>query len=73
MKAFNLKAGMLYISIGDDTVRDMVDIDYDIRVEYNKNGGILGIEICHAKELIVPEILKFFEPARTKETKIKWW
>ena len=56
---FDLEANILYISIKDDKVEDMEDIDEDIWVEYNKSGEIIGIEIHRVKELIIPEILKF--------------
>ncbi len=56
---FDPEANILYISIKEDKVEDMEDIDDDIWVEYNKNGEIIGIEIHRVKELIIPEILKF--------------
>jgi len=51
---FDPEANILYISIRDDKIKDMEDIDDDIWVEYNEKGEIIGIEIHRAKELIVP-------------------
>ncbi len=62
---FDPEANILYISIKDDKVKDMEDIDDDIWVEYNEKGEIIGIEIHRAKELIVPEILKFIDAVKS--------
>lgn len=64
---FDPEANILYyISIRDDKVKDMEDIvDDDIWVEYNEKGEIIGIEIHRAKELIVPEILKFIDAVKS--------
>lgn len=37
----------------------------NVRAEYNEKGEIIGIEIHRAKELIVPEILKFIESVKS--------
>ena len=62
---FDPEANILYISIKDDKVKDMEDIDDDIWAEYNEKGEIIGIEIHRAKELIVPEILKFIDAVKS--------
>ncbi|MFQ6120967.1 MAG: DUF2283 domain-containing protein [Methanosarcinales archaeon] len=58
---FDPEANILYISIKDEKVEDMKDINDEVWVEYNRNDEIIGIEIHCAKEIIVPEIIKFLE------------
>lgn len=62
---FDPEANILYISIKEEKVKDMEDIDDDIWVEYNEKGEIIGIEIHRARELVVPEILKFIDAVKS--------
>ena len=62
---FDPEANILYISIKEEKVKDMEDINDDIWVEYNEKGEIIGIEIHRAKELIVSEILKFIDAVKS--------
>ena len=57
-------ADILYISVKEEVVKDMDELDEDIFIEYNENGEIIGIEIWQARKYVVSKILKFIESAK---------
>jgi len=58
---FDPEANILYISIKDDKVKDMEDIDDDIWVEYNEKGEIIGDITTLRNPEVVHEIKEALE------------
>ncbi|HLE64589.1 MAG TPA: DUF2283 domain-containing protein [Candidatus Bathyarchaeia archaeon] len=51
MKAhYDPDVDILYLVIRRGPIRDSRELDEDIRVEYDKNGTIVGIEISNARK-----------------------
>ncbi len=57
-------ADILYLGFKDAEVENVVDVDDDAYLEYDKNGEIVGIEIHRVRDLIFPELLKYLLKAK---------
>jgi len=57
-------ADILYLGFKDAEVENVVDVDDDVYLEYDKNGEVVGIEIHRVKDLIFPELLKYLLKAK---------
>ena len=57
-------ADILYLGFKDAEVENVMDVDDDAYLEYDKNGEVVGIEIHRVKDLIFPELLKHLLKAK---------
>ena len=57
-------ADILYLGFKDAEVENVVDVDDDVYLEYDKNGEVVGIEIHRVRDLIFPELLKYLLKAK---------
>ena len=57
-------ADILYLGFKDAEVENVVDVDDDAYLEYDKNGEVVGIEIHRVRDLIFPELLKYLLKAK---------
>ncbi len=57
-------ADILYLGFKDAEVENVVDVDDDAYLEYDKNGEVVGLEIHRVRDLIFPELLKYLLKAK---------
>ena len=53
---YDEEVDILYISLKEEEAVDSEEIEDDIRVEYNKDGGIVGIEISNISRYLAKSI-----------------
>lgn len=57
-------ADILYLGFKDAEVENVIDVDDDVYLEYDKNGEVVGMEIHRVRDLIFPELLKYLLKAK---------
>lgn len=57
-------ADILYLGFKDAEVENVIDVDDDAYLEYDKSGEVVGIEIHRVRDLIFPELLKYLLKAK---------
>ena len=57
-------ADILYLGFKDAEVENVVDVDDDAYLEYDKDGEVVGIEIHRVRDLIFLELLKYLLKAK---------
>ncbi|WP_297506769.1 DUF2283 domain-containing protein [Thermococcus sp.] len=56
---------VLYVKVSDKKPVD-ADMRGDVVIDLDEEGNVVGFEIWRARELILPEFMKFIERVKTK-------
>ena len=62
---YDIKSDILYLKISESKPIDSEMVDDDVIVHLDGKGGIVGIEIWRARELILPQFLDLIRHVRS--------
>ncbi|GAB5045801.1 DUF2283 domain-containing protein [Thermodesulfovibrio sp. TK110] len=63
---YDREGDILYISSGEGSIKDTVEIGEDVFIEIGETDEIIGIEIWQARRNIFNELFKYLEELKQK-------
>ena len=67
---YDPEADILYILIKEGSIKNTIEIDDDLFIEYDENNNIVGIEIWQARKNVLKELMEYIKSATKATTKL---